>query len=99
MNHSESSPALESFLSEVGPSEAFEVLSALLPDAAQLEAARQIVLLLEGCQSLMLIHGDTSYAETAAAVAKALVSARSEVDQVARRGLTGRDRRSPVRSG
>ncbi|MGI9382661.1 MAG: TetR/AcrR family transcriptional regulator, partial [Methyloligellaceae bacterium] len=37
------------------------------------ETARQIMLLSEGCLSLILIHGDTSYARTAAAVAKRLV--------------------------
>ena len=39
------------------------------------ETARQIMLLSEGCLSLILIHGDTSYARTAAAVAKRLVTA------------------------
>ena len=38
------------------------------------ETARQIKLLLEGCLSLILIHGDTSYARSAAAAAKAIVT-------------------------
>lgn len=38
------------------------------------ETARQIKLLLEGCLSLILIHGDTSYAMSAAAAAKAIVT-------------------------
>lgn len=38
------------------------------------EKARQIKLLLEGCLSLILIHGDTSYARSAAAAAKAIVT-------------------------
>lgn len=37
------------------------------------ETARQIKLLLEGCLSLTLIHGDPSYARSAAAAAKAVV--------------------------
>ena len=37
------------------------------------ETARQIKLLLEGCLSLILIHGDTSYAQSAKAAAKTLV--------------------------
>jgi AcrR family transcriptional regulator len=39
------------------------------------ERARQVVLLLEGCTSLMLIHGDRRYARAAAEAAKSLVSA------------------------
>jgi AcrR family transcriptional regulator len=38
------------------------------------ETARRIKLLLEGCLSLILIHGDTRYATSAAAAAKALVT-------------------------
>jgi AcrR family transcriptional regulator len=34
------------------------------------EAARQIVLLLEGCSALMLIHGDRRYADSAAHAAR-----------------------------
>jgi AcrR family transcriptional regulator len=41
--------------------------------AAELRA-RQIVLLLEGCQVLMLIHGDKRYAEAAAQAAMRLVT-------------------------
>jgi AcrR family transcriptional regulator len=37
------------------------------------ELARQIMLLLEGCHALILIHGDPSYADTAADAARALV--------------------------
>ncbi len=37
--------------------------------------ARQIMLLLEGCHSLILIHGDPSYADTAADAARVLVKA------------------------
>ena len=36
--------------------------------------ARQVMLLLEGCQTLMLIHGDKRYAEAAAQAAKRLVA-------------------------
>ena len=42
--------------------------------AAPQETARQIKLLLEGCLSLILIHGDSSYAKSAAAAAKRLVA-------------------------
>jgi len=37
------------------------------------ELARQLMLLIEGCHSLVLIHGDTSYADTASAAARALL--------------------------
>lgn len=37
------------------------------------EVARQIMLLIEGCHSLILIHGDTSYAKAAAGAARLLV--------------------------
>jgi len=37
------------------------------------DLARQIMLLIEGCHSLILIHGDTSYADTACAAARLLV--------------------------
>ena len=40
-------------------------------DAAKL--ARQLVLLIEGCNSLVLIHGDTAYAEAARDAARCLV--------------------------
>jgi AcrR family transcriptional regulator len=40
-------------------------------------AARQIMLLTEGCHSLILIHGDTSYADAALPVALRLVAGRS----------------------
>ena len=38
------------------------------------ETARQIKLLLEGCLSLILIHGDPGYARSAAAAAKKIVA-------------------------
>jgi AcrR family transcriptional regulator len=38
------------------------------------ERARQVMLLLEGCQSLMLIFGDRTYAATAARAAKRLLA-------------------------
>jgi len=42
--------------------------------------ARQVMLLIEGCHSLILIHGEQSYAEAAAEAARALVeAARSQV--------------------
>ena len=37
------------------------------------QLARQLMLLLEGCHSLILIHGDAAYADTAAAAACALL--------------------------
>jgi AcrR family transcriptional regulator len=37
------------------------------------QTARQIMLLIEGCLSLILIHGDTAYAESAADAAKKLI--------------------------
>jgi AcrR family transcriptional regulator len=39
------------------------------------ELARQVMLLIEGCHSLILVRGDPSYASTAARAAKALVAA------------------------
>jgi AcrR family transcriptional regulator len=42
-------------------------------DAAARERAREIMLLTEGAMALMLIHGDRSYAATAAAAVKALL--------------------------
>jgi hypothetical protein len=35
--------------------------------------ARQVMLLLEGCMLLILVHGDVTYADTAAAAARHLV--------------------------
>jgi AcrR family transcriptional regulator len=50
------------------------------------EVARQVALLLEGSMVLILVHGDTSYAATAAAAARRLVEA---ADMTARgRGLS-----------
>jgi AcrR family transcriptional regulator len=40
--------------------------------------ARQLMVLIEGCLSLILIHGDTSYAGAAAEAAKRLVSSDSQ---------------------
>ncbi len=37
------------------------------------DLARQIMLLIEGCHSLILIHGDTSYADTGSEAARLLV--------------------------
>jgi hypothetical protein len=41
--------------------------------SSQRERAREIMLLTEGAMALMLIHGDRSYAQTAARAAKRLV--------------------------
>jgi AcrR family transcriptional regulator len=41
------------------------------------EAARQVMLVMEGCMSLMLIHGDTRYADAARDCALQLVTSRS----------------------
>ena len=38
------------------------------------ELARQVMLLIEGCHSLVLIHGDIRYVDTASAAARLLVS-------------------------
>jgi AcrR family transcriptional regulator len=40
------------------------------------QCARHVVLLIEGCTTLMLIHGDRHYAEAAAEAAKMLVAGR-----------------------
>ncbi len=40
------------------------------------QVARQIMLLIEGCHALILIHGDTGYARAAAGVARFLVDQR-----------------------
>lgn len=37
------------------------------------DLARQVMLLIEGCHSLILIHGDTSYADAASAAARLLI--------------------------
>ena len=47
------------------------------------DLARQVMLLIEGCLSLVLIHGDTSYAEAAAAAARQLVE-RDRLDRPTR---------------
>jgi len=47
--------------------------------------AREIWLLLEGANALILIHGDRSYATAAARAAKALVQASASTDRPARR--------------
>ena len=41
---------------------------------ASRDLARQVMLLIEGCHSLVLIHGDTSYTDTAAAAARLLIA-------------------------
>jgi AcrR family transcriptional regulator len=41
------------------------------------QLARQIMLLIEGCHSLILIHGDASYADAAAEAARVLVERHS----------------------
>jgi len=41
------------------------------------ELARQVMLLIEGCHSLVLIHGDRTYIDTASATARFLVTART----------------------
>jgi len=43
---------------------------------ASRELARQVMLLIEGCHSLVLIHGDVSYVDTASATARLLVRRR-----------------------
>jgi hypothetical protein len=40
---------------------------------SSIERGREVALLMEGSLSLMLIHGDRSYAEAAAGAAKRLV--------------------------
>ena len=57
--------AIESWLAD-------ELAHRRVADAAL--RARQVKLLLEGCQTLMLIHGDKRYAEAAAQAAKRLVA-------------------------
>lgn len=59
-------------------------------------AARQIMLLTEGCLSLILIHGDTSYADAALDVALRLVTRRS-TSAVRPRGAGARLRSSGAR--
>lgn len=53
------------------------------------EVARQILLLMEGCNALVLIHGDTNYAVAAAEAARSLI----EAHRLARR--TGKSRSGP----
>jgi AcrR family transcriptional regulator len=43
------------------------------------DIARQVMVLLEGCMSLTLIHGDTAYVATAAAAARQLVTANMKI--------------------
>jgi AcrR family transcriptional regulator len=54
-------------------------LDAMNVDAPR-ETARSITLLVEGCLSLILIHGDTSYASSAAHAAKRLLDRPSSRD-------------------
>jgi AcrR family transcriptional regulator len=60
------------------------------------ERARQVMLLLEGCVALMLIHGDRSYAQSAARIAQRAVSGRGDLPHTAAntssRGWTALDR-------
>ena len=42
------------------------------------DTARKIMLLIEGCLSLILIHGETSYAQSAATAAKQLIANTTE---------------------
>jgi hypothetical protein len=51
-----------------------------ISEPAQL--ARQLVLLIEGCNSLVLIHGDTAYAEAARDAAQRLVRQHVEARSV-----------------
>jgi hypothetical protein len=41
------------------------------------DRARQMMILIEGCQTLMLIHGDRRYAASAARAAKRLIAKRT----------------------
>lgn len=49
--------------------------------------ARQVKLLIEGCLSLMLIHGDPSYAEDAAEAAKLLVACQAKAGEAKRAAI------------
>jgi AcrR family transcriptional regulator len=63
------------------------------------ELARQVMLLMEGCQTLVLIHGDPTYAESAARAARVLVESqvrRPDVD-LCNRTATRRTSTSPTR--
>jgi len=53
------------------------------------DLARHVTLLIEGCLSLVLIHGDTSYAEAAAAAARQLVE-RDRLDPPSKQPLVCR---------
>lgn len=57
-------------------------LATMHPEGAR-ERARQVMVLLEGCQSLMLIFGDPSYAATAARAARHILAERPEARQPA----------------
>jgi AcrR family transcriptional regulator len=52
------------------------------------ELARHLMLLMEGCQVLVLVHGDPGYVESAAAAARALVE--SQTRRPARQTLAAR---------
>lgn len=65
--------------------------------AAPADLARRIVLLVEGCQVLMLVHRDPAYARAAGAAARALV--RAAAAPVSRPSAPGRPPRSPGGAG
>jgi hypothetical protein len=56
------------------------------------DLAREIMLLIEGCLSLVLIHGDTRYADAAAAAARQLVNASAPTTRRGGRGESERRR-------
>ena len=60
-----------------------------LVDAAA--TARDVALLIEGANALMLIHGDLSYAESAGAAAETLVRLRTRPARRVRRRATRHD--------
>jgi hypothetical protein len=43
------------------------------------QLAQQMMLLIEGCHSLILIHGDTSYAKAAYAAARLLLKSQEDI--------------------
>jgi len=57
------------------------------------QLARQVMLLVEGCHSLILIHGDKGYTETASRTARLLIDLSSQ-----RSAETVTRRNSPIRS-
>ena len=68
--------------------------------ATAVQCARAVALLVEGAATLILIHGDRSYAEDALRAAKRLVRDGSALVISERRGKTSRrSARRPIRSG